>query len=167
MTLSVFRNINQFASKSKLLDWTAIFFARILPYFLVAFLFFYAFYVKDSRLFFYPIFSGVFARFVINEIVHLFYKRLRPARAEKTNLLIPLPKNYSFPSGHSSFFFGISFYLLFYGISQSLAICFIIFSCVIGVARVFCGVHWFRDILAGALAGAISAVIVNYFINII
>ncbi len=165
MVFSVFRNINQFAKRWQVLDITAIFFARYIPYLMVIFLFFYAIYISNIYLFFYAVLSGLFSRFIINELVHLFYKEQRPTELEETKILIPIPKNSSFPSGHSSFFSGISFFLIFYNIY--LAIIFIVLSFLIGIARVFCGVHWFRDILGGFVAGSVSAVITYYLLIIL
>ena len=162
--MSVLKNLNQFAKKWKTLDMLAVFFARILPYFLVVFLFFYSVHIANLYLFIYPLLSGLFARFVLNELVHLFYKKQRPAFLEQTKVLIPVPRNFSFPSGHSSFLFGISFFLFFYNMMQ-LAVIFIIFSSLVGTARVFCGVHWFRDILAGIVVGGFSTIIINQLIN--
>lgn len=160
--ISVFKNLNYFAGKWKALDVAAIFCARFLPYLMAIFLFFYSVCISNISLFFYAVLSGLFARFVINELAHLFYKRQRPAYLEQTKILIPVPRNFSFPSGHSSFFFGISFFLIFYNIY--LAITFIVLSFVIGTARVFCGVHWFRDILGGCVAGLMSAGIIYYLL---
>ena len=155
---SIFKNINRFAGKYKLLDGLAIFCARVLPYIMGIFLLVYASWRGRYDLFFYPLLCALFSRFVINELVHLFYKEPRPAHIQGTNVLIPVPKNYSFPSGHASFFFAASFFLLFY--STRFALIFVISSCIVGLARVFCGVHWFRDIMGGAVAGLISALIV-------
>ena len=162
---SVFKNINRFAGKSKLLDVFAIFCARLLPYLLVIFLFFYSIWAANFYLFVLAVLSGLSARFVINELVYLFYKEQRPALTEKTKTLIPVPKNYSFPSGHSSFFFGISFFLFFNDFY--LGATFIALSFMVGVARVFCGVHWFRDILGGCAAGLLSALVIHYLSIII
>lgn len=156
--ISIFKNINQVAGKWKSLDVLAILFARFVPYLMVIFLLFYSICISNIFLFFYAVLSGVFARFVINELVHLFCKEQRPAGLKETKILIPVPKNSSFPSGHSSFFFALSFFLIFYNIY--LAVAFIILSFLVGTARVFCGVHWFRDVLGGFVAGFISALIV-------
>jgi undecaprenyl-diphosphatase len=131
---------------------------------MVVFLFLYSLYVSDIFLFFCSVLAGLFSRYAINEFVHIFYKRERPAVLPETNILIPVPKNLSFPSGHSSFFFAFSFFLIFYNIN--LAIIFIVLSFLIGTARVFCGVHWFRDVVAGAAAGFISALVVYYLLSI-
>jgi undecaprenyl-diphosphatase len=165
MPFSVFKNINRFAKKWKTLDILAIFLARFLPYLMIIFLFFYSIYILNFAVFFYAILSGLFARFIINELVHLFYKEQRPAYLEQTKILIPVPRNYSFPSGHASFFFGISSFLFFYNIY--IAIIFTFLSFLVGTARVFCGVHWFRDVLAGALAGFASALIIHYLLVIL
>jgi len=162
---SVFRNINRFVGKSKLLDGGAIFFARILPYIMVVFLFFYSLYIGNIYLFISPMLSGIFARVIFKEGIHFFFKVQRPSGMEGTKVLIPVPKSYSFPSGHATFFFGISFFLFFYSIQ--LAIIFMIASCLIGTARVFCGVHWFRDIVAGAVVGGVSAIVIHQLIKYI
>lgn len=163
--ISIFKNINQFANKWKALDILAIFCARFLPYLMIIFLFFYSVYILNIYLFLFALLSGLFARFIINELIHIFYKEQRPAHLQQTKILIPVPKNYSFPSGHSSFFFGISFLLLFYNIY--LATVFIFLSLIIGTARVFCGVHWFRDILGGIFAGLVSSLIIFSLLNYI
>jgi len=163
--LSVFKNINKFAGRWKWLDLFAIFCARVLPYLLVIILFLYAFLISNIYLFLYAILSGIFARLIVNELVHVFYKEKRPAHLEETKILIPVPKNLSFPSGHSSFFFGVSFLILFFNFW--LGIIFLFFSLIIGTARVFCGVHWFRDVVGGLAAGLASAIIIHYLITII
>lgn len=163
--ISVFKNINRFVGKSKLLDGFAIFCARFLPYLLVLYLFLYSVGIANYHLFFGAILSGLFSRFVINELVHLFYKQKRPAELQGTKVLIPVPRNLSFPSGHSSFFFGISFFLIFS--NPPLFVLFIILSFLIGTARVFCGVHWFRDVLGGFVAGLLSALVTNGLLNFI
>lgn len=165
MAFSVFKNINRFANKSKLLDLSAVFCARYLLYLMVVFLLLFAFATGSWQIFFYPLLSGLISAFVLDKIIYVFYKRHRPAELKSANILIPVPKNPSFPSRHTSLLFGISFYLFFY--NTPLAIFFVICSCLVGIARVFCGVHWFSDILAGAFVGFVSALAVYGLLNCI
>lgn len=161
--ISIFKNINRLAGKSKILDIFAIFCAKYLFYLMLAFLLLFSFAFHSIGLFFYPLLSGFIAAFILNKIIYVFYKERRPAEFKNTNTLISVPKNPSFPSRHASFSFGISFYLFLY--SVPLAIAFLVCSCFIGIARVFCGVHWPRDILAGIFVGLLS-VFMTYFLSI-
>ncbi len=162
---SVFKNINRLAGRSKLLDIFEIFCARQLIYLMVSGLFISAIFFHSRGLFAYSLLSGLCAAFVFGKIVQFFYKEQRPAEFKGTNVLISVPKNLSFPSRHASLAFGISFHLFFY--SFPLAIIFIICSCLVGIARVFCGVHWFRDIIGGVVAGLLSSFVVYYLIMLI
>jgi len=158
MTFSVFKNINQFAGRYKFLDILAIFCAKYLLYLLVLFLIIFALIVNKWEVFLYPLFSGLFGVFVIDKIIYFFYKKRRPAELPTSKVLIRVPRNPSFPSRHASISFGISFFLLFYNIP--LALIFLVCSFLVSIARVFCGVHWFRDVLAGALVGLISSLVI-------
>jgi len=161
--ISVFRNLNKFSGKSKYLDGFAIFCARFLPFLMAGFLAIYFIWYKEGLVAIAVLLSGFFSRFVINETVYVFHRAKRPAQFEGSKVLIPVPKYPSFPSGHASFFFGMSFALLFYNIW--LAIIFIGLSFIMGISRVFCGVHWFKDIVAGMLAGLVSSLIIAFGID--
>lgn len=163
--ISVFKDINKFAGKWKWLDASAIFCARYLIYAMMIFLLAIGFYKNNFSLFFYCLLAGLFSAFVIAKIIYFFYKEKRPAELPSSNVLIPVPKNPSFPSGHASFIFGFSFLLLFF--NWHLGIFFLILSLIVGIARVFCGVHWFHDILGGAAAGFLSGIIIYYLITAI
>lgn len=161
---SIFRNINRFANKSKLLDAFAIFCASYLLYLMLAILLLFAIVIHNWKIFFYPLICGLFAAFVINNIIYIFYKRQRPAEMKNAKVLISVPKNPSFPSRHAAILFGISFFLFFYNIP--LAVFFTICSCLVGIARVFSGVHWFSDILMGAFTGFVSTIIFYSLLNL-
>ncbi|MCX6722241.1 MAG: phosphatase PAP2 family protein [Candidatus Staskawiczbacteria bacterium] len=163
--ISIFKNINYFAGKSKLLDWFAIFCAKYLLYLMMIFLLAFAYYENNWQAFFYSLLSGLFAAFIIDTIIYVFYKKHRPAELKSAKVLIPIPKNPSFPSRHSSFIFGVSFCLFLYNFP--LAIAFIICSCLVGLARVFCGVHWFTDVVAEVFTRFISTFLVYGLINYI
>lgn len=160
--ISIFKDINSFAKRWRWLDLTASFCARILPYLLVIFLFIFSVVIKNWQIFIVPLVAAFVSRFVIGSLIYHFYKEKRPAKLRGTNLLIPVPTNPSFPSSHAAVFSAISFSLFAY--NMNLAIIFLLVSLIIGIARVFCGVHYFRDIVGGFFAGALSATIVYYLL---
>src|SRR3989344_1192804 len=69
------------------------------------------------------------------------------------------PEKTAFPSGHASFYFALS--TIIYGYNKKAGILFFIGSFLIVLARVFVGLHWPSDILAGAILGIIMGIILN------
>ncbi len=87
--------------------------------------------------------------------------RLRPTAFEGT---IPTPGetifHSSFPSGHSCTAFGIAmgFSLFYCGKNRTLwSVCAIAWAALVGISRIYRGVHWPTDVLAGALIGCSSS----------
>lgn len=153
--LLLFNKINGYAGKFKWLDRLAVFCAKWLPYLMGAFLFLYAFAGKNAGLFLLPVLAGVFSRFIINEAIYFFYKRKRPVEVLPIKSLIEKPRYPAFPSGHASFFFAISCVLWHYSLAMGAV--FLALSFIVSLARIFSGVHWPSDILAGIAAGGASA----------
>lgn len=100
--------------------------------------------------------SLVFNNMLIKNIV----ARPRPYRMIETlTILIPEPGEYSFPSGHtsSSFAAGVVLYLMLpkkYGIPA------MILAFLIGISRLYVGVHYPTDVLGGMVMGTLIAVAV-------
>ena len=164
----IFSKINGLAGKSVYLDSLGIFFAEYLGYFLVAILFLSL--LKNSKKY-WPmavkgLISAFFARFGITELIRFLWNRSRPfvengfdkLTTNQVNLLLNHPATSSFPSGHAAFYFGLSFIVYFY--NKKLGILFLISSSLISISRVFVGVHWPSDVLAGAIVGIFSGWIV-------
>ena len=74
--------------------------------------------------------------------------------------LIP-ESGYSFPSGHAAFYFALSMGVYLY--NKKLGAAFFVVSVLMGIARIFAGVHWPADILGGALVGIVTALLVNFY----
>lgn len=152
-----FSIIHSQARRSKYLDFFAIVCAEYLGYALIGFLFIAALTTKSWQLFFIPLFVAIVSRFVLTQAIYFFYQRKRPTEALATPALIKKPNHPSFPSGHTAFFFGLSFALFLF--NTHLAVAYTLASVCISLARIFCGVHWPSDILGG-IGTAFAALII-------
>jgi undecaprenyl-diphosphatase len=160
-----FNFIHQLAGKSRLIDLVAIFFAQYSGYLLVIIaltLIFSAKKFKDK------IFNLAFvslilllSRGIFNETIRFFYFRPRPfVRLGFSPLIAENPNAGAFPSGHATFFFALAFSLYYLGYRRW-SLMFIIVSVLMGISRVFTGVHWPLDIVFGIIVAFISSYIVN------
>jgi len=156
MDFYLFHLINQFAGKNTCLDAMAIFFANYFQYFVVFFLilFLVVNYKKYLKIVLQALVAAILARFLIVEIIRYFQPRPRPFINNHIHLLIERVNQSSFPSGHAAFFFGLATVVYFY--NKKAGILFFIFAFLISIFRVFTGVHWPLDILAGAIVGIFS-----------
>jgi undecaprenyl-diphosphatase len=70
-------------------------------------------------------------------------------------------KDYSFPSGHTTASFCVAV-VISINYPQMLPFTFL-FAVLIGISRIYLGVHFPSDVLAGAVLGIASAFIVHYY----
>ncbi len=77
------------------------------------------------------------------------------------DMLVKIPKDFSFPSGHTMNGVTASLCLFFYYHKAGAAA--IVVACAIAFSRMYVFVHWPTDIICGALLGAIDAVI-SFFV---
>lgn len=172
--LYLFNQINQFANKSVFLDNLAIFFARYFEYFLIFVLF--LFLIKNFKKYWPMIIqsflAAILARLGIVNFVRWLWPRPRPFVENHINLLFSYnPTEPSFPSGHAAFYFAIATVVFLYlkkvyphtkfGVGAGLL--FYLASFLISIARVFSGIHWPSDILAGAIIGIFSGWLIILF----
>lgn len=156
--LFLFKEINQFAGRYFFLDSLGIFFASYFEFFLVSILFLFLLlnFKKYWKMFLYIAFSAFLARFVIVEFIRWIWPQNRPFVDNEVNLLINYnPLEPSFPSGHAAFYSAISFIVYLY--NKKAGIFFLISSFLISLSRVFVGIHWLSDIIAGFVVGIFSA----------
>lgn len=161
MDLYLFNLLNQFAGKFVYLDTLAVVLAN--GYFLIAILLFLT--IKNWKRYFpmasQAVLAAIVSRFVITNIIRFFVQRPRPFAENHVNFILPQSIESSFPSGHAAFYFAIV--TVVYLHDKKLGILFFVGSFLMGIARVFGGVHWPSDILAGAAVGVFSGWLIFYF----
>jgi undecaprenyl-diphosphatase len=159
---TLFFAINNLADHNALLDKVGIFFATYSGYILVAILVF-IFFCKPTRINRFmavmAVISAGISRLFVTNIIRFFDHSLRPFAVMKVTQLIN-ESGYSFPSGHAAFYFALSMFVYLY--NKKLGVWFFIVSFVMGVARIYAGVHWPSDILGGILVGIVTALLVNF-----
>jgi len=163
MDLFLFKIINNLAGKWVFLDFLGVFFAKYSEYVLWLILVCLVLikFKKYWKMIVEAMVSGILARFVITNIIRWIWSRPRPFNIlENINLLLPQKTEPSFPSGHASFYFAISTVVYLY--NKKLGYLFFAVTFLMGLARVFVGYHWPFDILAGAVIGIFSGLVVFY-----
>jgi|SRR3989344_6983855 len=159
----LFFKIYSLAGQCVWLDRVAIFFAVYSGYILggiVVALYLYN-RKKNKSMFFEAVIGAVLARFGITQLIRFLYHHPRPFEAiSSVKNLIP-ESGSSFPSGHASFFFALSTIVWLY--NRKLGWVFYGVSIIMGIARVFVGVHWSADILSGIFVGVLVALATHYF----
>ena len=160
MELYLFHFLNQWAGQWLCLDALAVFLTKYLGYLLICFLLAWLSwdflfrkekYLKTIKIISLSLGAALFSRLIIVEIIRWFYYRPRPFLTEEVNQLISHSASSSFPSGHAAFFFALSTVIYLHNKKTGLA--FFAASFLIVLSRVFVGIHYPLDILAGALIG--------------
>jgi len=160
MDFYLFNFLNQWAGQWLCLDGLAIFLAKYLGYFLVLLLiawliwdFFFKKerYKRTTKVISLSLGAALFSRLVITELIRWLYYRPRPFVISQVNQLISHSPSGSFPSGHAAFFFALATVIFLN--NKKAGFLFFSASFLIGLARIFVGLHYPSDILAGALIG--------------
>jgi membrane-associated phospholipid phosphatase len=84
---------------------------------------------------------------------------------DPVNIVGPILKWGSFPSGHSAAAFSASFSIMYYSSSKSLRIAALALGILIGVSRVSVGAHFPIDVLGGAVLALVALIIYVYLLG--
>jgi len=147
--------IFRFSSQAVFLKPLLAFCGEVLPYALGAYFIVKLFKVKSLKLRYYYLFltvlSALIARGIMTETIRFFFKVSRPFVQMGVEPLISQASTSSFPSGHMAFLIPISLVTL--SINKRAGKWFMALTLLVGVSRVFLGVHWISDILGGIAIG--------------
>ena len=158
----VFEWLHGLSGYNFLLDNLDILLAKYLPYFLGVWFLMIVFRESGRRrkifLFLEGAMAVILARGLVTESIRFFYHHPRPFDAFGFAPLIA-ESGWSFPSGHAAFFFALAV-TVFY-MNRKLGMWFFALSFLVGIARIFAGVHWPADILGGIVVGLVSGYIVH------
>jgi undecaprenyl-diphosphatase len=157
----LFQQINGSAGKSICLDSVGIFFANYFQYVLGGCLLLFLL-VKNKKakrknlwIVGLAFLAALVSRYIFTSVLRFIFERPRPFIAHQvTQLIFVAANNPSFPSGHAAFFFALSTVVYMY--NKNWGWWFFVGSFLISLARVFVGVHYPSDILAGALIGILA-----------
>ena len=164
MDVIIFQKINGLANNSKLLDFIGVFFAEYLLWVIVGVLVILFFIKKTRSMTIAAGISIIFGRYIITEIIKRLYFSPRPYLIlDDVKKIITENHDYqSFPSGHTTIFFALATAIYFFNKKWGI-VCFVL-AILVGLSRMFVGVHWPIDILGGAVIGIISGIIITKII---
>jgi undecaprenyl-diphosphatase len=162
----VFQLIYMTAHRNAFWNVLAIFFAEYLPYLMVLAFLVLVYYQKGWRrkvyLFCEAALAIILSRGILTEVIRYFYHEPRPFSFYG---FAPLFNEgaWSFPSGHAAWFFALAMAVWF--ANKKWGWWYFLLALIMGVARVYAGVHWPIDIIAGAMVGILSALFVRWLLR--
>lgn len=102
--------------------------------------------------------STIISQVIIKSIV----KRKRPCQTySNIKMLIAIPSDYSFPSGHTASSFACATAICFF--FPKTGILFILFAFLISFSRLFLFVHYLSDVIFGIILGILVGILVMIF----
>lgn len=157
--------LNNLTGQSQIFDTLTVFFASYLQYFLIVIfllLLYFSAYPKRQKIYIFwvTVVSIIVARLGITEIIRFFYHRPRPFFIYQLHTLIS-ENGWSFPSGHSAFFFAMAGTIYLY--NKKWGVGFFMAALIMNISRIVAGVHYPSDILGGMIVGILVAHIIFYF----
>lgn len=101
--------------------------------------------------------------FLVDFLFKLFFFRQRPFSVYEVNLLVDHLQTASFPSRHTDLAFAVAQSIFFANRKQGIIALSVAF--LVGLSRVFVGVHYPSDVGVGALLGIVGAFAANKVVD--
>ena len=157
MNSELFLTLNSFAGRYWPVDYLAIFLAELLIFFLIAASTIVIFkIVRWQGLLL--LFISIILSFVFSLIIGVFFFEARPGVLYQINQLTQTLDPFSFPSKHATVAAAVAVNV--YSVNHRLGYWVFGLAVLIGTARVFTGVHYPTDIIAGLIVGIITSSLV-------
>ena len=156
--------LNSFLFQNNFFDYLVYFLAQILPFVLFAFIAWYFLFYKKEPIKFILISFVIAVSLAFSEILKFIFQSQRPF-LEITQLapLFMFGGADSFPSGHA-LVLG-AFTTAIYFENRKMGYFFAVGSILVGISRVFAGVHYMTDILAGFFIGTLFVLLAYKYIG--
>jgi membrane-associated phospholipid phosphatase len=156
----IFLFFNSRGKRPPLLDWLMLGFTQ-LGHSIFAMILALIFYFTENKLFAYSLIFGVITLGLMIEIIKLYVRRVRPyIKLKRIRIVGSKASGRSFPSGHTGqAFFLVSLIVHYYHVNIYLWILLYATALLVGITRIYVGMHYPRDVLAGAILGTAWGII--------
>ncbi|MGE8005171.1 undecaprenyl-diphosphatase [Lysinibacillus sp. NPDC093216] len=165
MNNNLFRMVNDIGKELTFINFPMVIIAEYTVFFLAIFVILFWF-TKNKENKMMLICGGI--SFILAEILGkvaglLHFNKQPFAVLSNTNQLIEKTINNSFPSDHTILFF--SFCMSFWLFKKGKWIVWMLLAILVGISRIWVGVHYPLDVLVGAFIGITSAVIIYFTVS--
>lgn len=150
----VFKVFNVYGHRAPWLDWIMLGITQ-LGTGVFAMIVAFVIYLKVSEVLAYEIALGTLALWLFVEVLKVIIHRTRPyIKLKKIRIVGTRAKGYSFPSGHTSqSFFLVTLVAHFFHVGIHILLLMYVLALIIGITRIYVGMHYPRDVLGGAVLG--------------
>ncbi len=160
MDVDIFLFFNRFVGVDKNIDLVIYFFAVfaifLFPLFLIG--------LRQWRATLYKCIYALCISYLINALIAFMWYRERPFRVLHSKVLLDTSTLFdSFPSDHAALATCVAVIILF--ASRGRGWIAVLLALLIAVSRVFAGVHYPSDVLAGIGVGILAALFVEHYIS--
>ncbi|MDM5188853.1 undecaprenyl-diphosphatase [Bacillus sp. DX4.1] len=169
MNYTVFQWINGLAGSSIFLDKLMITITNSAPYVAILFMLILWFSnakkevaIRKQYTVLYTVLT-IGGALLLNVLIHAVYYHARPFVTYHVHQLVPHAADSSFVSDHSVLVFSIAFTLLLRG--ERLKYIALLWAVLVGISRIYVGVHYPADIIGGALLSFITCGLVMQCTN--